>query len=107
MVHCRETHGERGVCCRAKSRAVQSFLCIHSVRNYEFGLGSSFSKLNNLIYTTIKYYHYTVDGIIFVGYQFLWRVQSTKSSTHEKAIFCMNHELMKENAMASNFEPHE
>ena len=38
---------------------------------------------------------YTEDGFIFVGYQFpwfSWRVRSTKSSTQEKAIFCMNYE---------------
>ena len=36
----------------------------------------------------------TVDGLVFVGYQFSWfswRVRSTKSSTHEKAIFCKNY----------------
>ena len=38
---------------------------------------------------------YTVDGLNFVGYQFswfLWRVQTTNSSTHEMVIFCMNYE---------------
>ena len=37
----------------------------------------------------------TVDGLIFVGYQFSWfswRVLSTNSSTHEMVIFCMNYE---------------
>ena len=35
----------------------------------------------------------TVDGLIFVGYQFSWvswRVQSKNSSTRELVIFCMN-----------------
>ena len=47
---------------------------------------------------------HTVDGWIFVGYQFSWFswwVRST-NSTHEEAIFCM-----KENALATNLEPHE
>ena len=37
----------------------------------------------------------TVDGLVFMGYQFLWfswRVRSTNSSTHEIAILCMNYE---------------
>ena len=37
----------------------------------------------------------TVDGLIFVGYQFSWfswRVQSTNSSTHELVILCVNYE---------------
>ena len=37
----------------------------------------------------------TVDGLIFMGYQFswiLWRVRSTNSSTNEMVIFCMNYE---------------
>ena len=36
----------------------------------------------------------TVDGLIFVGYQFpwfSWRVQSKNSSTHKIAIFCINY----------------
>ena len=51
---------------------------------------------------------YTVDGLIFVGYQFLWfswRFQSTNSSTHEIVIFCMNYE--GKYTMATNFEPNE
>ena len=50
-----------------------------------------------------------MDGLIFVEYQFLWfswRVRSTKSSTNEKAIFCVL-KIMNGNAMATNFEPHE
>ena len=42
-----------------------------------------------------KFIHNTVDGLIFVGYQFLWfswRVWSTNSSANEIAIFCMNYE---------------
>ena len=49
----------------------------------------------------------TVDGLIFVVYQFswfTWRVWSTKSSTHEKAIICMNNE---EKCFDHEFEPHE
>ena len=45
--------------------------------------------------TQHKAMKHTVDGLIFVGYQFSqfsWRVQSTKSSTHEKGIFCVNYE---------------
>ena len=37
----------------------------------------------------------TVDGLIFVGYQFSWsswRVQSTNFRTHKLVIFCMNYE---------------
>ena len=48
----------------------------------------------------------TVDGLNFVGYLFSWfsnRVRSTNSSTHELVIFC----ILKENTMATKFEPHE
>ena len=51
---------------------------------------------------------YTVDGLIFVGYQFSWfswRVQSTNSSTNKIANFCMNYE--GKYTMTTNFEPHE
>ena len=37
----------------------------------------------------------TVDGLIFVGYQFSWfswRVPPTNSSANDIAIFCMNYE---------------
>ena len=47
-----------------------------------------------------------MDDLIFMGYQFswfLWRVQSTSSSIHEIAIFCMKYE----NIMVMNSEPHE
>ena len=43
----------------------------------------------------LRGFPYTVDGFIFVGFQFswlLWRVQSSNSSTHELAIFCMIYE---------------
>ena len=39
----------------------------------------------------------TMDGLIFMGYQFSWfswKVWSMKSSTHEKVIFCMNYEFL-------------
>ena len=42
-----------------------------------------------------KFIHNTVDGLIFVGYQFSWfswRVWSTNSSANEIANFCMNYE---------------
>ena len=48
----------------------------------------------------------TVDGLNFVGYQFLWfslRVGSSNSSTNKIVIFC----IMKEYTMTTNFEPHE
>ena len=38
---------------------------------------------------------YTVDGLIFAGYQFSWfswKVQPSNSSTHEIEIFYMNYE---------------
>ena len=47
---------------------------------------------------------HTVDGSIFVGYQFSWfssRVRTTNSSTHEMVIFCMNYE----GKYSTNFEP--
>ena len=51
---------------------------------------------------------FTVDGLIFVVYQFSWfswRVRSTNSSTHETAIFL--YELWRKILMAMNFEPNE
>ena len=39
--------------------------------------------------------HITVDGLIFVGYQFSWfswMERSLNSRTNELAIFCMNYE---------------
>ena len=36
--------------------------------------------------------HFTVDGLIFVGYQLSWRAPSTNSSANEIVIFCTSYE---------------
>ena len=48
---------------------------------------------------------HTVNGLIFMGYQFSWRVQTMNFSTHEIAIFCMNYK--GKNIMSTNFDPNE
>ena len=70
----------------------------------KFNLGQNLWATTDRIFI---FHLYTVDGLIFVGYQFSWfssRVRSTNSSTHKLVIFCMNFEG---NSMTMNFEPHE
>ena len=45
----------------------------------------TFIRSNKIFHTS------TVDGLIFVEYQFSWKVRSTKSSSKE-TIFCINDE---------------